>query len=104
MAFNRYRHKYNAVRTERDGFKFDSKKEAKYYDDLKLLQQSGELLFFIRQVPFHLPGNVRYVLDFVEFYKNGDVRFVAVKGMITPTYSMKKKLVEASYPIKIEEV
>lgn len=98
------RHKFNAVRTEVDGVKFASKKEAKYYQDLLLAQRSGDLLFFLRQAPFHLPGGVRYVIDFMEFWRNGDVRFVDVKGFKTATYKAKRKMVEASYPIKILEV
>ena len=43
------------------------------------------------------------MVDFVEFWKNGEVRFVDVKGMRTPMYTVKKKLVEASYPIQIIE-
>ena len=98
------RHKYGAVKTELDGIKFDSKKEAQYYRDLKVLKQSGELVFFLRQVPFDLPGNVKYRCDFQEFWANGNVRFVDVKGYPTPEYKLKKKQVEALYPIKIEEV
>jgi hypothetical protein len=98
------RHKYNAIKTERDGFKFDSKKEAEYYDQLKIRQSGGDIVFFLRQVPFHLVGNVTYRVDFQEFHKDGTVHFIDVKGMKTPEYKMKKKMVEASYPIIIEEV
>jgi len=98
------RHKYNARPTELDGIRFSSKREAKYYSDLLLAQRSGDLLFFLRQVPFHLPGNVRYVCDFAEFWKSGEVRFSDIKGFRTPMYILKKKQVEAIYPIKILEV
>lgn len=95
------RHKFNAQITEVDGMKFHSKKEAKYYAELKLLQASGELLFFLRQVPFYLPGNVKYLLDFMEFYGGGEIVFVDVKGRDTPLSKAKRKQVEALYPIKI---
>lgn len=98
-----HRHKFNAKRTERDGMSFDSKKEARYYDDLKLRQRAGELVFFLRQVPFHLPGSVTYRVDFQEFLADGSVRFIDVKGYVTPEYTAKKKMVEAIYPITIEE-
>lgn len=98
------RHKFNAVATETDGIRFSSKREARHYSGLLLAKQSGDLLFFLRQVPFHLPGNVRYVCDFAEFWKDGDVRFVDVKGFRTPMYKAKLKIVEATYPIKITEV
>jgi hypothetical protein len=100
----RPRHKFNAIRTERDGIKFDSKKEATYYDKLVLAQQTGELVFFLRQVPFHLDAGAKMVVDFVEFWADGEVRVVDVKGYATPMYKLKKKQVEARYPVKIEEV
>lgn len=97
------KHKFRAVRTELDGIKFASKKEAKEYQRLMLLKQSGEVLFFLRQVPIHLPANVRYVLDYLIFWANGEVTFEDVKGMKTAMYILKKKQVEALYPIKIIE-
>jgi len=45
------KHKFFAKRTECDGIKFSSKKEAKRYNELKTLQKSGEVLFFLRQTP-----------------------------------------------------
>ena len=100
----RIRHKYGARKAEADGIIFSSKKEAAYYQKLQMTKSSGSLLFFLRQVPFHLPGNVRYVVDFVEFWKDGTVRFVDVKGFKTESYKAKKRMVEDIYsPVKIEE-
>lgn len=98
------KHKFGAIRTEIDGIKFDSKKEAKRYQELLFLQKTGEVLFFLRQTPFHLPGGTKYLCDFVVFWKNGDITFEDVKGMKTPMYSLKKKQVEALYPIEIKEI
>lgn len=98
------RHKYNAIKTEIDGIRFDSKKEARYYQDLQLRVRAGEVVFFLRQVPFHLPGGVTYRIDFQEFHADGTVHFVDAKGMKTQMYIAKKKMVEATYPIIIEEV
>ena len=97
------RHKYNAIQTELDGIKFPSKKQAQYYRELKARVKIGDVIFFLREVPFDLPGNVKYRLDFMEFLSNGDIRCVDVKGFRTPQYILKKKQVEALYPIKIEE-
>jgi Protein of unknown function (DUF1064). len=100
----RLHHKYNAKQTECDGITFSSKKEAGYYCKLKALKTSGTVLFFLRQVPFHLPGGVRFVIDFVEFWENGDVRFVDTKGFKTESYKAKKRMVESLYsPVEIEE-
>lgn len=98
-----YRHKFHAKPTQIDGIKFASKKEAKYYSELLLRQKAKEIIFFLRQVPFYLPGGVKYVCDFQEFWSDGTVHFVDVKGFKTPTYIAKKKMVEAIYPIIIEE-
>ncbi|MDI6756450.1 MAG: DUF1064 domain-containing protein [Endomicrobiia bacterium] len=98
-----FRHKFNARRTELDGIKFASKKEAKYYSELLLRQKEGEVIFFLRQIPIHLGGGVKYVVDFQEFRADGTVHFVDVKGMKTPTYKAKKKMVENIYPFEIEE-
>lgn len=97
-------HKFNAKPTNCDGIRFDSKKEALYYNQLKLRQVSGEVLFFLRQVGVDLLAGVRYRVDFVEFWTDGTVHFVDVKGMRTPQYRDKKKMVESLYPIVIEEV
>lgn len=98
------RHKYKAIITETDGIKFASKKEARYYGELKLRVKAGEVIFFLRQAPFHLPGNVKYVVDFQEFHADGSIHFVDVKGMKTEQFVMKKKMVESIYPVEIEVV
>lgn len=98
------RHKFNAKRTVTDRIKFSSRKESQFYENLKIRKAGGEILFFLRQVPFHLSGGVRYVVDFVAFTADGSVHFYDVKGMKTAMYVMKKKMVEAEYPIEIEEV
>ena len=104
MKFRSVKHKFGAVKTERNGIKFDSKKEAQYYDELKIRVKANEVLFFLRQVPFDLPGNVRYRVDFVEFLVDGNVRFIDVKGMKTKDFIMKKKQVESLYPVTIEVI
>jgi hypothetical protein len=96
--------KYNAKKTEYNGVKYDSIKEAKYAQDLDLLVRKGEVLFYLRQVPIDLPGKVKYRVDFQEFHSDGTIHFVDVKGVRTKTYIMKKKQVEDLYPITIEEV
>lgn len=98
------KHKYHAKPCETDGIRFDSKKEAKYYSELKLRIRAGEIVFFLRQVPFDLPGGVKYRVDFQEFHADGTVHFIDVKGMQTDDFIMKKKMVESLYPVEIEIV
>lgn len=98
------RHKFFAKPTGCDGIKFPSKKEANYYRQLQMAQKAGIVLFFLRQVPFSLPGGVTYRCDFQVFYVSGEVYFIDVKGMKTKEYIAKKKMVEALYPVTIREV
>lgn len=98
------RHKFGAVATKRDGHNFPSKLEASYYDQLKLRVRAGEVVFFLMQVPFHLPGGVKYVVDFQEFWADGTVHFVDTKGAETSDFKVKKRMVEALYPAQIEVV
>jgi hypothetical protein len=98
------KHKFRAKPQEYDGIKFASKKETQRYIHLQNLQKSGEVLFFLRQVPFYLPGGVKYVLDFLVFWSDGSVTMEDVKGLKTPMYIAKKKMVESIYPIEITEI
>lgn len=95
-------HKFNAKPTVTDGIKFGSKLEAKYYNIIKAKRESGEVLFFLRQIPFHLPGNVVYRADFMLFFSDGSVEIWEIKGFPTPEWKIKKKLVESLYPIEIK--
>ena len=98
--------KFKNVPTERDGLRFDSKKEAKRYDALKALREEGEVVQFLTQAPaFRLPGGGRYVPDFLVFWTDGHVSIEDVKGMRTESYKAKKRIVESVYaPLTIEEL
>lgn len=96
--------KYGAKKFEVDGIKFDSKKEGNRYLQLKILQKAGEVSYFLRQVPFHLPGNVTYRVDFAIFWQDGAVTYEDVKGFMTPMSKLKIKQTEDLYPVKIEVI
>lgn len=100
----RIRHKFNAQKTERNGIRFDSKLEARYYDWLVKQQENGSLLFFLRQTPFHLLGGTKLVVDFTEYWANGEVVFTDVKGVETPEFKIKRREVEAAFRIEINVV
>jgi len=93
--------KYKNVRTEIDGINFDSKAEADYYSYLLVLQKSGEVAYFLMQVPFLCGGGVKYRLDFLVVYSDGHIDHIDVKGSVTSAFKNKKKQVESRYPIKI---
>jgi hypothetical protein len=44
------------------------------------------------------------VCDFQVFWQDGHVSFEDVKGVKTPLYIAKKKIVEELYPIQIQEI
>jgi len=97
------RNKYGAKGTYVDGFYFPSQKEARFYEQLCLAKKAGVVSYFLRQVPFHLPGNVTYRVDFVVFHPGGRVDYIDVKGKRTKAYIRNKKQVEALYPVEIVE-
>lgn len=98
------KNKYHAVPVELDNMRFDSKLEAKYYSALQVLKKAGRVEYFLRQVPFHLPGKVTDRCDFQVFWENGDVTYVDVKGRDTPMSRLKRKQVEDLYPVTIDIV
>lgn len=100
------RNKYKAIKTVVDGITFDSKKEAKRYVELKLLVKSGVISELKLQPRFDLIINDCkcgfYKADF-EYIENGKTVIEDVKGMKTPVYNLKKKLIKAIYNIDIFE-
>jgi len=96
--------KYRAVPTVVDGIRFDSKAEAEYYRRLKLQQENGEVWFFLRQVPFDLPGGYRHRIGFMVIDATSEYdRFmlIEIKGKDVATGKMKRKQVEELYGIKV---
>lgn len=88
----------------RDGILFDSQLEAKRYDDLRLMRNAGEVVMFLRQPKFDLPGGTKYTADFLVFWANNSVTVEDVKGQRTEVYKKAKRQVEALYPITITEI
>src|SRR5688572_7694121 len=112
--YSKYRNKI----TEVNGIKFSSKKEAKRYKDLKLLQAAGGIRGLTLQETFVIKVNgvkiCSYRCDFQyeELSKmvaeNGYAKvwndvIEDCKGYKTPAYSLKKKLMEAVFGITIKE-
>lgn len=91
-------HKYHAEPTVIDGIRFDSKAEGRYYKHLKALQEIGTITGFLRQVPFHLPGKTRLVIDFMIFWPDDLPTFVDVKGFETDPFKIKIRQVREFYP------
>jgi hypothetical protein len=108
--------KYHAQPTIVDDIRFDSKREAKRYGELKLREKTGEIwdlevhplfpLIVQRQELAGLPAEEVvigvYEADF-KYYELSTIPYVVedAKGVRTPIYRWKKKHVEAQYGIAV---
>lgn len=106
--------KYRAKKTEIDGIKFDSKKEAKRYIALRELEKKGNIEKLILQPRFLLQEGFRkngkayrkieYVADFM-YEQDGKLIIEDVKGIKTDVYKLKQKLFEKRYQdLTIKEI
>lgn len=109
------RGKYNIAPKAKRTYKgtvYMSKLESDYKKHLDLLRKAttpkNRVVSVVEQMPFEIVINgqkiCKYLLDFKVEYGDGRIEYVDTKGVITPMYRIKKKLVEAIYPIKIKEV
>lgn len=103
------RSKYGNSKTEVDGIKFDSEKEANRYKELRLLLKAGEIGLFRMQVEYELnPGgthSLKYVADFVYIITaTGETVVEDVKGFRTREYKKKKRLMKKVHGIVIKEI
>lgn len=105
------RNKYHASKTELDGIRFDSRKEAARYRELKLLERAGAIRDLQLQVPFELIPKQEgeractYVADFVyHMTDTGKMVVEDAKGMRTDVYKIKRKLMLWRHGIRISEV
>lgn len=100
--------KFRAVKTTVDGITFDSKKEAARYQVLKNAERDGMITGLSLQVPFPLiekseyGREIRYVADFCYTYK-GKYIVEDVKGIKTPVYRLKKRMMAEYYGVVIKE-
>jgi hypothetical protein len=109
MRVVRRGHKFGAVATVFEGVRFASKREAKRYGELLMLGKAGEIADLELQPRFPIIVNGRKVCDYIadfQYYDLQQQRLITEdsKGMRTPVYRLKKKLVEAQYAIEIREV
>lgn len=110
MYGRRFGGKYNNARVEVDGMQFDSMREAARWKELRLMERAGEISDLRRQVRYELvpklPGErpVDYIADFVYRDKDGNEVVEDVKGVRTPVYVIKRKLMLWRHGIRIREV
>ena len=126
MTYRKYKNRKIIV----DGIKFDSKKEATRYKELKMLEKAGIIQDLQRQVKYVLipaqyepSGEIytkgkekgkpkkgklierecAYYADFV-YTENGKTVVEDTKGVKTPEYIIKRKLMLYVHNIKIKEM
>jgi hypothetical protein len=102
--------KYRNVKVTVDGIRFDSKREAAYYGELKMRERAGEVSGVELQRPFKLLGPkgelmATYKADFA-FWDNREDRFrvIDVKGVETKEFRLKRKMMRALLGIEVEVV
>jgi hypothetical protein len=101
------RSKYGAEPVFVEGRRFASKAEGKRFSELLLLERGG----YIRKLElqpvyeFKIDGVTvfKYVSDF-RYMEGCTEKVEDVKGVKTPVYRLKKRLIEAQFNIKIIEV
>lgn len=101
--------KFGAVKTTVDGIEFDSKAEARRYGELKLLERAGKIKNLERQPRYDLEVNgVKigfYKADFRYWDQASSQQIVEdVKGMRTPVFAIKAKLMKALHRVEIVEI
>ena|SRR5690606_10735870 len=100
--------KYNNKKVILDGIKFDSKKEAEYYCQLKLLKQAGKIKDYRLQPRYELQPAfkkngkkyraITYIADFAIANNDGTTDVIDIKGVETQVFKIKRKLFEYKYP------
>lgn len=105
--------KYHAQKTVVDGITFDSIKEAARYKQLQGMERNGYISDLELQVRYRLiptqKGVLRterpcdYIADF-RYVRDGEIVIEDTKGVRTPEYIIKRKLMKMVYGIEVREV
>lgn len=99
--------KYHNKKCLVNGIKFDSLKEAKRYISLYYREKAGEIFKLQLQVSIPVIINKKklctYIADFVYYTRQGAMVVEDAKGMKTPVYNLKKKLMFIVNGIEIIE-
>ena len=103
------RNKYNAVKTEIDGWRFDSELESEVYLELKRLHDIGAIKGIRMQHPYQLRSHSgttigTYLADFRCLLSTGKVVVVEAKGFETAIWNRTVKHFVADYYPKMDLV
>lgn len=90
-----------------NGILFASKREARRYQQLVMLERCGEIFALTRQTAWSLDVRGQHVCNYVDDFNYTDAagQFVVedVKGHLTAEYRLKKKLMLACHGITLRE-
>lgn len=93
MKIQSRKNKYNASKSNYNGYNYDSKLEAAYAQELDMMLKLGEIESWERQVKLPLKINGKtwrnYKIDFKINHHKGAPDYVEVKGFPTPEWKMK---------------
>lgn len=119
MAWRNYSgNKYGSKKVEVYGIVFDSKREARRYQELSLLEKTGAIINLQKQVKYILipaqysevngkrkciERECSYIADFV-YQENGKTVVEDTKGFRTKDYIIKRKLMLHVHGIRITEI
>ena len=101
--------KYFAKKTVAMGLKFDSRWEAERWGQLKAMERAGVVTQLERQVKYELTINDVKICDYIADFRylieeeNGLSKLVIedAKGILTPEFKLKKKMMKAIHNIDI---
>jgi hypothetical protein len=107
--------KYGNKRVQIDGLWFDSMREGRRYQQLRLEERAGHIRDLQMQVPFNITSTnthngervvvAKYLADFTYWrvQSDGDALFIVedAKGVRTDVFNLKKKLIEHEHGIEI---
>lgn len=99
----RYGNKYGAIKTEYNGYRYDSKFEASVAQELDLRQQAGDILEYDKQYRVEIPlfdekgihrHTIRHKVDFRVHNPDGSYTLLEAKGIETADYKMRRLFLE----------
>lgn len=100
--------KYHNIKTVVNGITFDSKREAFYYNLYRKLEKAKKIFNLQRQIPYVFKLNDKKIFTYKADFQYTDLddktHVIDVKGVLTPVFRLKKKLIEAQHNIEIEIV
>lgn len=100
--------KYKSNKVTINGYTFDSRDEAKYYEHLLTMKARGEIVNFELQPKYTLIPSFKkygkthramtYTPDFMIYHNDGSVELIDVKGFSTQQGEIRRKLFDYKFP------